>query len=669
MSKLKTLPRMALGSIRKNGPVYLPYMLICSFTVFVYFIFLAISKNPMMENVPHASYVVTLMMVGVVLLSLILAPILIATNNYLLKQRKKELGLYSILGMEKKHIGVMLCLETLVIYLATLLLGIAVALVFSKLLFLLLLNISGLPVDVSFTVEPSCYAITAAYFGVVSLVNLLAGLVQVSKANPAALMQSGRQGEKQPKHLWLFTLLGILTLGTGYWIAWNARLNSMIFTDFFFSVLLVVAGTYFLFTSGSIVFLRMCKKNKKRYYQPENFVTVSGMLYRMKKSAASLVNICIFGTAVIVTLTCTVSLFLGQEESIEFQCPYDASYTLRKEDATPEKRDLLLSEIQARSQKHFLTVSDQISWRSDSVRLALKENAFTAVGEEEQNSDFIALEHLYFLSLDSYHDIGGQPYALKPDETLVFTTSQDFGYPAVSIGGQEFTVKEELGADQITVVKKEERNQSDQYYWIIFSDDGVIQSLLERMGEAARPVPLYEIRLNVEGALPDQEAFYAEMTEWADQNAASYVSSADVVSLGKSVRSMDGGLLFLGIFFGVVFTVCLILLMYYKQVSEGYEDQRNFEIMRKVGMSDREMKSAVRRQILTVFFLPMTGAVLHTLAALSIIVNLMGVLLVFNEALILWSALGVVAAFGLLYGISYGLTARSYYKIVRQALH
>ena len=317
------LPRLAVMGIRKNSSTYLPFIGVSIFAVFTYFVFDLIIKNDIMKTIPRAEYALMLMYIGFFLLGIIMVPFLYYTNSFLIKRRKKELGLYSILGMEKKHIGIMMFLETGIIYVLVTAGAVVLGLLFSKLLFLLLLNLAKLPVQASFTISGRAVADTLVFYGVISLINLTANLFQVGRANPTELMSESKKGEKEPKHIFIWTVLGLICLGWGYYLAVTSQVDTMIFINFFLAVFLVVAGTHFLFTSGSIFLLRGLKKNRRFYYKPENFVTVSGMLYRMKKSAASLVNICIFGTMAIITVVCTVSLYLAIPGIQRFTFPFD----------------------------------------------------------------------------------------------------------------------------------------------------------------------------------------------------------------------------------------------------------------------------------------------------------------------------------------------------------
>ena len=310
---LSLLPRMAANNIRKNGQVYFPYLGVSIFAMFTYFVFDLVKSNDIMDTLPRAVYVTMLVGIGFSLLGIIMIPFLYYTNSFLIKRRKKELGLYSILGLEKKHIGIMMLYESLIMYVIVVVSAIVLGLIFSKLIFLLLLNLAKMPVEVEFGISIGAITDTLGFYAFITGLNLLVNLIQVGKANPVELMSDSKRGEKEPKLIWLWSVIGVAALVLGYQMAVNAQLDSMIFTDFFLAVFLVIIGTYFLFTSGSIASLRFLKGRKKFYYRPENFITISGMLYRMKKSAASLSNICIFSTMVIITVVCTTAVYMGMD--------------------------------------------------------------------------------------------------------------------------------------------------------------------------------------------------------------------------------------------------------------------------------------------------------------------------------------------------------------------
>ena len=329
MNKMKLLPVMAFRGVRQNKLVYRPYLMACFFSVFSYYLFSSLLHNDLMERLPKAAYAWLMLTLGKGLLSIILLLFLLYAGSFLQKRRKRELGLYSLLGLERKHIGIMLFWENLGMYLVCVSAGIILGFVLNKLMFLLLLRMSRLPVDVAFRFSMDAVIETLRYFAAVFLCVYVKSLWSFYRMKPTELLSESRKGEKEPRRIGLWTAAGVILLACGYYISVTSKLDSMIFTDFFLAVLLVVLGTYFLFTSGSVAFLRFLKKRKKIYYRPSNQVTISGMLYRMKKNAAGLSNICIFSTMLLITLTCTVTLWTGMDQIAYYDYPYDmeASYS------------------------------------------------------------------------------------------------------------------------------------------------------------------------------------------------------------------------------------------------------------------------------------------------------------------------------------------------------
>ena len=654
MHRIRILPKLALNSMKKSLSSYLPYTFATAFSVFVFFIFSAISDNAIMQTMPHAGYLLMLMEVGKVLLGLILVPFLFYTNSFLMKRRKRELGLYSILGLEKKHIGVIIGAETVVVYCASLILGIVMALVFSKLIFLLLLNMAQLPVDVQFTASPSSYGVTAIFFGAIFLLNLFINMVKVSRAKPADLFQSARQGEKQPKHLWPATLLGVASLGGGYYIAANFHLHSNFILDFFLAVTLVIVGTYCLFTSGIVVFLRLLKRNRRYYYSKRNFVTVSGMLYRMRKNAASLSNICVFSTMIIITLVCTVSLFKGLGSIVDYRYPYDVN--LRFINSEFDQREELQEKIIAEAASQNITVENAIAYEYAGISVERNGNDFQ---EATENTDINKEYTLRLLILEDYNRIAHAQETLSGDEVLFFTTGKDEGFNSIWVSGRDYAVKKEL---QSLSLESKEPEGYDTIYYLVVPDKETVLTLFPALLANQQ---IYSVRFDLNGEQPGKEAFVENLNSWVS-NLPGISRYEDRITGEQEESSLLGGLLFLGIFFGIIFMVCMIMIMYYKQVAEGYEDKTNFDVMQQVGMSSFEVRATIRRQILTVFFLPLVTAILHTGVALKVIEVLLSTLNLFNHNLILLCTAGVCASFALVYIVSYHLTAKAYYRIVRR---
>lgn len=655
MSKAILLPKMAVTGIRKNGIVYIPYILTTAFSICVFFIFSCIINNEFIKEVPHAAYVWMLLQIGNILLGIILVPFLFYTNSFLIKRRKKEIGLYSILGLEKKHIAIMMFMETIFIYIIAMGIGLITAVVFAKLAFLILLNASGLPVDVVFTMPINSFKVTMLFFGGISCLNLVTNLFQVTRANPSDLLKETKKGEKDMKYLWVPTMLGILFLGGGYGIAFISKVDGMIFFNFFLAVLMVIVGTYFLFTAGSIALLRALRKNKKFYYKKSNYITVSGMIYRMKKSAASLVNICIFSTMVIITLLCTVSLTLGEKAAIRFICPLDVKYVFdcsEMEDTNNFNVDMMRF-----AEEHNIKVSDKINLNYFVINTSRDENNFstetTSSAEEEQ---------VRLLSLSDYNRIEAQNKTLEDGEILVYSNTENFEYDSVTINEKQYKVKEEISS--LHFDPKEKNNYSRSKLYFIINDYSNIEEMVKTFNENSVS-SYYSVWFNMEGETSDKEAFLTDLDKSFSEIPGQY-DSQNIIDWGHDVKSMDGGLLFIGVFFGLIFTICLLLIMYYKQISEGLEDKQNFDIMQQVGMSDDDVKSTIHRQIMLVFGLPLVVAILHTLMGLRMTIKLLYALNLYNTNLIALCALGIIVVFTIFYVLSYFVTANTYYNIVKR---
>lgn len=665
MNKWKLLPHMAIKGMGQNGNVYYPYIVAGIFSVFTFFIFTAIGYNQeLISGLPRAAYAWMMLEIGKALLGIILIPFLYYANSFLIKRRTREFGLYSILGLEKRHIGMLLCLETMASYGIIMAGGIVLGCVLSKLLFLLLLRLTGLPLDIQFVFTWKAFRDTALFFAVVFLINLLYGLFQIGRAKPVELLSGSKKGEKEPRRIWIYGILGVLLVAAGYRISICSEVNSMIFTDFFCAVFFVVAGTYLLFTSGSILLLRALKKNKRFYYKAKNFVTISGMLYRMKKNAASLANICIFSTMVIITLVCTITLYRGLDSIGYYAYPYDVSADYGEGDLAEEKVAEKVRELEGKYGIRALR-TDVYDFRRFSC--GRKGNQFETVGPDTKFEDTYGV---YLLTLADYNRLEKEDKTLEENQVLFLSEGSDLGLDSIEFMGMELPVAEELaqlypfpksgksnfGTDFVIVVKDEEaRNACARAFAEkngIVDADAFVESGYQKVG------------ILLEGEDSQKKEFVDELLVWL-QGQEGFTACRNGVEGREGTKSMYGGLLFIGILFGIVFFMCLLLIMYYKQISEGYEDQGSFAIMQKVGMSDGEIRGTIHRQILTVFLLPLGGALMHTCAGMFMVDNLMAALNLFNNWMIIWWTFWVSLLFIVLYGICYLATARTYYRIVK----
>lgn len=656
--KKKILPALAIGNILKNKATYFPYLGVSIFAMFTYFVFDLILKNDVMQSIPRATYALVLVEIGFFLLGIIMIPFLYYTNSFLIKRRKKELGLYSILGMEKKHIGIMMFFESILIYAIVLVVAIVLGLLFSKLIFLLLLNMAKITVDASFSISPRAILDSMIFYALITGINLFVNLIQVGKSNPTELMSDAKSGEKEPKHLFILSLIGILMIAYGYYLAVFAKVDSEIFLDFFLAVLLVIIGTYFVFTSGSIAILKRMKKNTKKYYQGANFITVSGMLYRMKKNGASLSNICIFATMVMITVICTISIYFGMDSIISFKYPRDIVIDfIGADEIVVENLEKILTEEKTMYQ---LTQKDTLFYQYKKLFLTKEGSNFRVTKDNDNYADRTSLT---LMTAAEYQRLSGNNIDLSDKEVLFYSTGADFAEDTLVLAGEKFAIKEEL--QDFIIGRKEKNNVYEAYYVAIVKDEVVMEQIAAFYGLNDGPENLSSIyTFSFDGSDEEIASFSQTVYEKVAtlQGFAGYTNQ-NVEQL--QVQSMYGGLMFIGVFFGSIFFICLIIIMYYKQITEGFEDQKNFEIMQKVGMSDEEIRMTIKKQIRLVFALPLAGAIVHTLIGMQMVTMLMGVIWMFELDLIIFCTIGILLLFALFYGYSYKKTAKAYYKIVK----
>lgn len=662
MKKWKLLPHMAAKGIVANGIVYYPYIAAVIFAVFTHFVFSSILQNDLMEILPYKAYAWIILEIGKGLLEWILFFFLLYANSFVIKRRKKEIGLYTLLGLEKKHIGMMLFLESCIVYAITMAGGILLGVVLSKLLFLLLLRLSNVPLDVDFVFKMKAFTETLIYFGIVFLLLFLSQLWEVGKSRPAELMSGSRKGEKEPRLLILWSIIGAAALIFGYRASIGAQADSMILINFALAVLLVVIGTYLLFTSGSVFFLKLLRRNKKLYYKAKNFITISGMYYRMKKSAAGLVNICIFSTMVIITLICTVSAWLGLDGVTHYICPYDLEIELDEGNMTAEQFRMKLEEL---TEKYGLTVQRADVFDAISLSCSRDGSSFELKKEEdEKNCDVI------IMTLADYEELSGEKEILTGQEVLIHAEGADYGEETLSfmeIGG---TVKREVA--ELFAYPKAEENRKGRYIIIVRDDvtrDAYVRAWAEANGVEDMEAFLQSGRCRagivLEGEDAAKTSYIEELSEWGWMQDGIRNEKNGLEQRGE-LCSMYGGLLFIGVIFGTDFFLCLLIIMYYKQISEGYEDMQSYAIMQKVGMSGEEIRSTVHKQILFVFGLPLAGALVHTFAGMFMVKQLMVMIGFFDVRLMVECAVGVSLVFMLIYVISYWRTARTYYRIVNR---
>ena len=693
MRKLSFYPRLAARSIKSNRQFYLPYLLTvigaCAAMYILYALFFDPGFDRLGEGTANGQvYTQMFMSIGITLVTLFCFVFLIYTNSFLMKRRQKELGLYSVLGLSKRNIAGIMVYESLYIGVIGIALGLALGILLHKLMTLLLHSLMRMPASFGFEVQLAAVFSTALFFALMIVLTLLFNLVRVGRLKPVELLRGGEVGEKEPRVNWLVVIIGVVSLGIGYGIAVMVTDSMWAISLYFIAVFFVIIGTYCLFTSLSILALKALKKNKRYYYKSKHFITVSGMLYRMKRNGVGLANICIIATMVMVMISGTLSMYLGAGEMVELSAPTDIvmqarhyySYTEGEDEKQRVPMDIEKLNAYALSRYKELGYEPTSGYHVEYLQTA----ANMRVNGEE--TDRVS-PTMYIVTADTYAALSGEAAPqLAPGEMLLCS---DMGYFAEGVEkGFRFRLWYEDEAAPAEYSRE---------YRVAGGCENIMNSLVRAqagitVGEEAMNIlvvdssdTLQEIGLETRNGIHYWEGRYdfAQLSgeeqldlverigkEPYDFDAAGcgyvgFFMTDTRASVESDIYGLTGGFLFLGVFLGVVFMMAAVLIIYYKQVSEGYEDQRRFSIMRKVGLSEREARRSIRSQILTVFYLPLMVAAVHIAFDFRLVVLLLSLFSLYNVTLTALCTLGTLAVFCLIYAIVYALTARAYYKIVR----
>ena len=679
-------PRLAWQSLVNNRRFFVPYILALMGNAAAFYIMSALVNDPGVKDmVPGRAnaymYVESFMAIGMVVALIFSLIFVLYINSFLMKQRKKELGLYNILGMGKGHIAVVLFFETVYVGLAGIGGGLLAGILLHKLVALLLYRMLSFSVPFGFSISWTAMGRTAGAFAALLALTLLENLAKVRASKPIELLHGGDVGEREPKTRWLLTLLGILTLGGGYYIAVKTSNGAEAIAMYFVAVILVIIGTYCLFTAVSIFILKALRANKKFYYQTRHFIGVSGMLYRMKQNAVGLANICILCTMVMVMISGTLSLYLGTGDMIDQQYPGDINIRLRY-GADPEAgEDPFDSAAMLALQTGFvesrgLTVTGVRTCRELGFGAGLlSDGSYTTdrFAEGVQGS----VVSITCVTEDYYRAATGESLNLAADEVAVYGMAGD----ELAVRWTVPDVGTELGVSTYRVVRHLEKNPRfspmiTQMVTVVVRDDAVLEDLYRNQKAAygaSTSDLMWYLYLDVDAT--EEKLAELEQAYWsASSQAEFYDGTGSWQSCSWELRAagerdgyaMAGGFLFLGIFLGFIFLMATVLIIYYKQISEGYEDKNRFEIMQKVGLSRGEVRSSIRSQILMVFFLPILVASIHILFDFNMVEKLLTLFYIQNSTITALCTLGTVLVFFAAYGAVYMLTARVYYKIVER---
>ena len=663
----KLTSKLALSNLKQNRKLYYPFALAVILTTMILYSFIALSSTPHLEDSYGGGAARTVLGFGSFVVQLVVIILVAYANGYVMKNRSKELGLYSVLGMEKKHLLIMTLWELLFFYVLTVGVGLGLGLLFDRLIFALLLKCMGLPVVIqsTFQIEPVLDTLLglALAFALILLLNSFR-LLRYSSLN---LMQQKKAGEKKGRFLLVQTLLGLGLLGIAFYIALTVERPVAAVQGFFIAVILVILATYLLFNAGSITFLRFLKGRKSYYYKPENFISVSNLIARMRKNAAGLATISILSTMVLVTLTGSLNIFIGGQNYLDTVYPSDYMISVGHMPSDAETEPVI-EDVQAQIKKtaDATNLSDyqvaQTTYWSAEIRkidgkvLEVNDQSTPSTGQELKTEGTV-----YFFDQATYEQLTGQKVELGENEILAY----GYQYPGrldahLQINGKSFTIKEKLDSNFIQgKLPQGDLFQHQMGLYLVLSD-------LNQLG--------LKVDKNLEFAInaknKDNKDFTGDVTkelystDKMSQYGATYFGGYERYSIEKEWRETAGTLLFIGIFLSVIFLLATVLVIYYKQISEGHEDRDNFVILQQVGLDQKQTGTTIRKQILTVFFLPLFFSFLYLGVAYKMIAKIVAILGATNAGLVLQTTLSICAVFFISYVIVFLLTSRSYRKIV-----
>ena len=664
---------LAKDGIRKNSKMYTPYILTCIGMVMMYYIILSLQTDKTIGNMAHGSDIQMVLGFGGWVIAIFSCIFLFYTNSFLIKRRKKEFGLYNILGMGRRHISLIILCESVIVAVVALALGLFTGVLFSKFAELGLINIIDQQVNYSFFIAPKAIISTIKIFGCTFVLLFLNNLRQLYFTSTIELLGSEKAGEKPPKANWLVAIAGLVLLGIAYYISVTIKNPLAAFSVFFIAVVLVILATYLLMIAGSVVMCRILQKNKTYYYKKNHFVSVSSMAYRMKRNGAGLASICILATMVLVIISSTSCLYFGHEDALNRRYPRQIDFGFdftNATQATLENVKEIQNGLNQAIEECGVESVNKYTSRSASIAGALEGNKLTtSVGAygDKGISEMERVIMLYFIPIEDYNEATGKNVVLEDNEALCYF-SEDFDEKSLQVDDMTtFTIKEKI--DKCPNMDNVDFEVVPVMVMYLTDYDSTLQKMQELEGLDGESRLIYSLEYGFDTTLSGDKQIEAasQIKEKFLKNEYEYNEmSMDV----REAQRQDffvafGGLFYLGILLSVVFIFAAVLIIYYKQISEGYEDHSRFDIMRKVGMTDKEIRKSINSQMLTVFFFPLILAGIHICFAFPIVRKLLMMFSLNNVGLFVETSIISFLIFGVLYAIVYRITSNAYYRIVR----
>lgn len=664
--KLGFYPKLAWSGMRKNSKLYVPYTLAGAGMAALFYIISYLSSSESLLMVGGGGIIAIILGMGKFVIAVFSLLFLFYTNSFLVRRRYKEFGLYNVLGMNKLNISRILLWETALNALISIGGGVLLGIVFSKLAELGLLNMIGSDVNFSLGVSVISIIFTVGLFGAIYLLIYLNSVIRINLSSATELVKSENAGEKPPKANWLLGIAGVVILGAAYYIAVSIKSPLTAITLFFFAVIMVIIATYLVFIAGSVLMCRILQKNKGYYYKKNHFVSVSSMSYRMKRNGAGLASICILATMVLVMISSTTCLYFGTEDSLRARYPRNVNVSVwynEQENMSDESVSAYRDKINAAAAD--VGIDNVLDYRCIATSGVLVDGGLRT-GEASITNDFIftysSIAEAYIIPLSDYNAMSETKETLSDDEALVFAYRTDYTSDSFAVDdGTQFKVKKVL--DSMPCYSGDAMASIATGIYVVVSDKSFAEGDFTSQNGSS-----YSWKYGFDTALSDDE----EMT--LSQKIYGIIDGIDENSINSSVESIAqdraefyelyGGLFFLGIILSIAFICAAVLIIYYKQISEGYEDARRFEIMQNVGMTKKEIRSSINSQLLTVFFMPLVFAGLHLGFAFPFIHKMLMLFNLNNLPLLIGTTAISFCAFALLYAVVYKITSNSYYNIV-----
>ena len=649
--------RLAAGNLKKNRQLYGPYLIACIVTVMMMCIMILLEGDRGLKTIEGGQSVAATLMFGCIVIAVFSLIILVYINSLLIKQRKKEFALYNILGMEKRHISKVLFWESAYTAVISIGAGLIFGSVFSKLMQLILMKIIGGDISFNMDISFSVLFFTAVIFTGFFLLVLLMNIRTIRVAQPVELLRGSSEGEREPKSKWVLAVLGVVFLAAGYVMSIMTKDVVSAITLFFIAVICVIIGTYLMFIAFSIVLLKGLKKNKRYYYQTKHFATVSGMIYRMKRNAAGLASICILSTMVIVTVSTTVCLYAGVGDIINNMYPYDVNmkyYPYSQQ--TSEKLEVAAEDTakrQGREIKELYSFSKMsFAANRSGDKLIVDNDTITGIGSVD----------VTIITPEDYKRLTGKDAGLKKGEVLIYSEKESFGDKVELLGEEYKTIKTDEFPKAVFL------SISTANCGIVADSRETAEAILHRYEDTTGQIIINGgMYINLDGTDDEKIAFSNALnSEAADFEYEFYFLESRQLIEKDGSYSFYGAFFFLGMFLGLVFIFATVMIIYYKQVSEGYDDRKRFDIMQKVGMTEAEVKQTIRSQVLIVFFLPLAAAAMHVAFAFPMIRRILVAFSMTNVTLFAVCTAATFIGFAVIYLLVYLQTSKTYYSIVRR---